>query len=213
VIAQFNLSMRMSRYFLDRREVQKRLGKANARAMSKVGAFLRRRARSSLRRRKRTSRPGEPPSVHSDDAVANLKNILFAVEPRRQSLVVGPVALNQVNQSWIDLAGRTVPQVMEFGDVLVLREWRFAQLDAKQKWSGWDRYTSTAKFGTEWRRQDRRWRDAARKRRGHRLSDLGVQTRQRRAIYRPRPFMGPALQQEVDAGTIPSAWIGAVEAA
>ena len=198
----------MRQFFFDRQAVIGRMDKANVRALSRAGAFIRTRARTSLRRRKRSSPPGQPPSVHSTDNVATLKNILFAYEPNNRALVVGPVALNQINQSWIDMRTRTVPQVLEFGDVLTVHEWRFTELDNKNDWAGWDKYTSTAKFSSQWRRQDQRWRDAARKRRRHRLSDLGVQTRSRRAIYRPRPFMGPALDAEKDH--IPDAWTGSL---
>jgi hypothetical protein len=60
----------MKDFFFDRQSVIDRMTKANRRALSKVGAFIRRRARSSLRRRKRRSQPGSPPSVHSRDSVA-----------------------------------------------------------------------------------------------------------------------------------------------
>jgi hypothetical protein len=208
VAGQFAISFRMHDFFFDRRFVADRMRRANRQALSKAGAFIRTRARTSLRRRKKSSPPGRPPSVHSTDGVATLKNILFAYEPHGQSLVVGPVALNQVNQSWIDMRSRTVPQVLEFGDVLTVHEWRFAEPENKQKWAGWDKYTSSAKFSSEWRRRDRRWRNVARRRRRHTLSDLGVQTRSRRAIYRPRPFMGPALEAEKDH--IPDAWVGSL---
>ena len=205
---QFELNLRMRDFFFDRQAVIDRMGKANVRAVSKAGAFIRTRARTSLRRRKKSSPPGRPPSVHSTDNVATLKNILFAYEPHAQTLVVGPVALNQINQSWIDMRTRTVPQVLEFGDVLTVHEWRFTEPENLKNWAGWDKYTSTAKFSSQWRRRDQRWREAARRRRRHVLSDLGVQTRSRRAIYRPRPFMGPALEAEKDH--IPDAWVGSL---
>ncbi len=36
--------------------------------------------------------------------------------------------------------------------------------------------------------------------------------RSRRAEYAARPFMGPALAAELDAGTIPQAYAGTIEA-
>ena len=115
---QFEMTMRMTQFFLDRQEVAKSIGKANRRAMSKVGSFIRRRARSSLRRRKHSSLPGQPPSVHSRSKVATLKNILFAYDPQNETLVVGPVRLNQSSLLGPQLGSATVPQVMEFGDTL-----------------------------------------------------------------------------------------------
>jgi hypothetical protein len=99
--------------FFDGLEVQKRLDKAAIKELSKIGAFIRRRARSLLRRRKRPSEPGEPPSVHSSDKTASLKNILFGLDRRSQSVVVGPVGLRKKD-------GQTIPGLLEFGGSLSL---------------------------------------------------------------------------------------------
>lgn len=120
--AQFTMTMRMKDFFFDKQAVKSRMSKANRKALSKAGAFIRRRARSSLRRRKKTSQPGQPPSVHSTDGVATLKNILFAYEPLSESLVVGPVRLNQKVFLGPDLGDGTVPQVHEFGASAKIRE-------------------------------------------------------------------------------------------
>ena len=119
---QFGVSMRMKDFFFDRPAVKDRMTKANRKALSKAGAFIRRRARSSLRRRKKSSQPGQPPSVHTSDRVATLKNILFAYEPNSQTLVVGPVRLNQQTLLGPQLGGATVAQVHEFGATVKVRE-------------------------------------------------------------------------------------------
>ena len=182
---RLQLSMHMTDYFFDRQAVIDRMSKANRQALSKAGAFIRRRARTSLRRRKSTSPPGSPPSVHSDDSIATLKNILFAYEPHSESLVVGPVRLNQVEDSWIDLGRTTVPQLHEFGDIARVLEW---------SWDG----------GRTWSRRDRRFRHTSRKRK----EVYHFIERRRRARYRARPFMGPAL--EAERPNIPDAWTGAL---
>lgn len=92
--------------FFDRKAVERIVGKKTAKALSKAGAFVRTRARSSLRRRKATSAAGTPPSVHSSDSVATLKNILFALNPNNLSVVVGPVKINRRS---------SVPALHEFG--------------------------------------------------------------------------------------------------
>ena len=181
----FGISMEVSKFFFDREGVRKKMGNANAKAMSKVGAFIRRRARTSLRRRKAVSEPGSPPSVHSTDGVATLKNILFAYDPSSQSLAVGPVKLNQQQQSWITMGNVTVPQLHEFGDVMVIREWSWNQ-------------------GKTWTRQDLRVRHTSRKRK----EVYNFIERRRRAIYKPRPFMAPALAAEQE--NIPKAWQGSL---
>ena len=120
--AKFGLSIEVKKLFFDRRKVLDKIGRANARSLSKAGAFVRRRARSSIRRRKAVSQPGSPPSCHSTDKVATLKNILFAYEPRRQSVVVGPVKLHGHQYVGSVLTSGTVPETLEFGRTVGLRE-------------------------------------------------------------------------------------------
>lgn len=121
--------MRMKDFFFDRQAVIDRVKKTNRRALSKAGAFIRRRARSSLRRRKKSSAPGKPPSIHSRDRVATLKNILFAYEPQSESLVIGPVKLNIKNLLGPQLTSETVPQIHEFGASV-----RFKEANVGGKW-------------------------------------------------------------------------------
>ena len=121
-MTEFAVTIKMRKFFFDRQAVAGRMSKANRRALSKAGAFIRRRARSSLRRRKKPSAPGQPPSVHTSDRVATLKNILFAYEPEHESLVVGPVKLNQTTFLGPILGSTTVPQVHEFGTAIKVRE-------------------------------------------------------------------------------------------
>ena len=180
---RFSIGMHMTDYFFDRQTVIERMSKANLKALSRAGAFIRQRARTSLRRRKSTSAPGSPPSVHSADRIATLKNILFALDRQQNSLVVGPVLLNQVEDSWIDLGRTTVPQLHEFGDIVRILEW---------SWDG----------GRTWSRRDRRFRHTSRKRK----EVYHFIERRRRARYQARPFMGPAL--EAERKNIPDAWAG-----
>lgn len=93
--------------FFDRQKVATRVEKVRLKNLSKCGAFVRTAARSSLRRRKRTSLPGQPPSVHSTDAFATLKNILFGYDASTKGVIVGPVAINGNKQD--------VPRLMEKG--------------------------------------------------------------------------------------------------
>ena len=74
--------------FFDSAAVVKRLDAGTRRVLSKLGAFVRRRARSSMRKRKKPSKPGAPPSVHQ----GQLKNLLFfSYDFQAKSVVVGPV--------------------------------------------------------------------------------------------------------------------------
>jgi hypothetical protein len=93
--------------FFDRQKVTSRVEKARLKNLSKCGAFVRTAARSSLRRRKKTSLPGATPSVHSTDKFATLKNILFGYDPSTKGVIVGPVAVNGNKDD--------VPRLMERG--------------------------------------------------------------------------------------------------
>ena len=100
-------------FFFDRQIVIDAVGRAGAKNLSKAGSFIRRSARSSLRRRKKTSPPGQPPSVHARDPVATLKNIWFVFDPGRTSVVVGPMKLNGSKLQGSDRP--TVPALHELG--------------------------------------------------------------------------------------------------
>jgi hypothetical protein len=128
------------------------------------GAFLRQILKQDiLRKRKRPSQPGQAPSIHAS-GTASLRNIRFIYDPGTETVVVGPVKLNQREQSWIDLGATTVPQLLNFGDVITIEE------------------VSTTN-GRTWRRRD--------KRRHPRPTEI---YRKRRAAYQPRPFMQLAYQ-------------------
>jgi hypothetical protein len=79
--------------FFDRAKVTSAVDRATLRVLSRFGAFVRTRARSSIRKRRRPSVPGTPPSSHTD----LLKRFLFfSYEPERKSVVIGPAKLNSV---------------------------------------------------------------------------------------------------------------------
>jgi hypothetical protein len=115
------VSMKITSMFFDRPAVIRRMDAATQRSLAKAGAFVRRAAISRLRRRKRYSLPGESPSVHSTDPIANLKFILFGFDGR-DTVVVGPVGLNQKQYLNGRLSGGTVPNLMEFGGRAGIRE-------------------------------------------------------------------------------------------
>src|SRR6185312_5215326 len=78
--------------FFDSRPVIDAMDRKERASLSRIGAFIRTAARSLMRRRKRYSRPGEPPSVHE----GSLKNkLFFSYDPRTKSVVVGPAKYKQ----------------------------------------------------------------------------------------------------------------------
>lgn len=182
--------------FFDRPRIVAALSKPKRKALSKAGAFVRTAARSALRRRKGPSSPGSPPSVHAPSGErASLKTILFAYDVQNDSVVVGPVKLNQVNFK-TDGGRVSVPALHEFGGELGIREWKFTALD-ERTYDMVREYPSMMKFVDVWSRRDLRWRMTSRKRPWS-LMNLGVQTRMRKAKYPARPFMRPALESVSD---------------
>ena len=74
--------------FFDRRAVFDAVDAATRKVFSKFGAFVRTRAKSSIRSNKKVSLPGGPPNSH----VGTLKRfIYFAYEKSEKAVYIGPV--------------------------------------------------------------------------------------------------------------------------
>lgn len=102
------ITMNMKSFFLDRRRVMRYASRAKRREGMRAGGLIRAIARRSLRKRKRYSRPGEPPSSHH----GLLKRLLyFAWDPSTESIVIGPQPIARI-------MGGQVPGVLEHGGVL-----------------------------------------------------------------------------------------------
>ena len=189
------VTYKMTELFFDRASIAKAVNEGERKALSKIGAFIRQRAKTDILRRvaykgkrasvrrvkggkgrkvQEASRPGQPPIVRSRDKVATLKNILFAFNPDSGGVVVGPVGLNKKlrgsNRS-------TVPELLEKGGSADVPQWKPVN-------------------STVWSLGN--------------VRRPGVANRMTRAQYAARPFMGPALQKEIAAGTIADAFRGVV---
>lgn len=77
--------------FFDR-PVMARVPAAERKALSRFGAHVRTRARTSIRKRKGTSAPGSPPYSHGRHLLRSF--ILFAYDKDTRSVVIGPAKLN-----------------------------------------------------------------------------------------------------------------------
>jgi len=91
--------------FFDTKAVRSKLDATTRRVLSKFGAFVRRTARSSIRKRKRISEPGSPPSSHSG---LLKKFIFFGYDPAQRSVVIGPERLSQKGRG-------EAPHLLEYG--------------------------------------------------------------------------------------------------
>lgn len=170
-------------FFFDRPVVERAVDKATHRALSRSLAFVRKSQKSSIRRRKKPSEPGKPPSAHSRDPVASVKNILFAYDRRSKYGIVGMVNLNG-RRSMVQ-SSKELPELLEFGGPMTITE-------IQSSWSG-----------SWWAPSPRALKTIARK-------YPGVNKRKRNARMRPRPSAGPALEREAAAGNILSPWANVV---
>ena len=95
----------ITKLFFDKKAVRDKVDAGTRRVLSKFGAFVRRTARSSIRKRKKPSSPGSPPSSH----IGLLKKfIFFGYEPVKRSVVIGPVRLSQKGRG-------EAPHLLEYG--------------------------------------------------------------------------------------------------
>jgi len=96
--------------FFDQKRVIDAVSKAQRKVLSRFGAYVRRTARSSIRKRKRVSEPGSPPSSHTG---LLKRTIYFVYEPQRESVIIGPTLLGK---------GTDAPRLLEHGGTVVRRK-------------------------------------------------------------------------------------------
>jgi len=99
------ISLKMKSCFFDRASVKYRVDRRSRQVLAKFGAFVRRTAKQSIRKRKRSSMPYRPPSSHTG---LLRRFIWFAYDRQRQSVVIGPVRLSERNRG-------AAPEALEYG--------------------------------------------------------------------------------------------------
>lgn len=100
-----------AKFFFDRARVQSAVDAGTRKVLSRFGAYVRTRARSSLRKRTAASAPGTPPSVHSGEIK---KFLYFVFEPASKGVVIGPAGFGRARPG-----GKTVPELHEEGGAAV----------------------------------------------------------------------------------------------
>jgi len=101
----------VKRVFFDTKAVRAKTNKATRRVLSRFGAFVRQTARRSIRRRKKASQPGRPPSSHRG---LLKKFIWFGYDVVRRSVVIGPVRLSQKGRG-------EAPSALEHGGIVMMQ--------------------------------------------------------------------------------------------
>jgi len=92
--------------FFDSPIVMSAMDRATRQALGKIGAFVRRRARTSIRKGKKVSRPGQPPNSHAGDI---RRLLFFAMGPDMDEVVIGPLRFKKGE----------APNLLEFGGATV----------------------------------------------------------------------------------------------
>lgn len=92
--------------FFDRESVVDAVDKAKRKVLSKFGAFVRTRAKTSIRKRKGVSPPFGPPYSHEGSL---RKLIFFSYDKVRESVVIGPVLTAKPTGA---------PEVLEYGGTI-----------------------------------------------------------------------------------------------
>lgn len=118
--SQVEITLRMVDAFFDRPRVMRSIDKERRKRLSKAGAFVRRGARSKIKRpgvrrvrAKRSgydptvSRPGKPPRTHTKSR-QSIRLILFAWDAASETVIVGPARFST-------RSGVNVPRVLEHG--------------------------------------------------------------------------------------------------
>jgi len=166
--------------FFDAGAVMKEMDKATRRVFSRFGAFVRQRARASIRYQVPPAQPGRPPAGHRTQmrmkrvkktgtfraqAVSPLRELIFfAYSAESQSLVVGPAIFAGSRQP--RPGGRTIPETLERGGTATVME---------------------AMSGGRWRLIETL----------ELLQRTTKPTRKRQARIDARAFMAPALEAEL----------------
>ncbi len=138
--------------FFDREKVVRQIGRANVKRLSKMGAYVQRRARTAILRRgprrringrTKASPAGQPPYVWSRDTFATLRNILFGLDRIGNAVLIGPRGIPSLRLR--NSSASTVPQLLEHGgsnqvavDPETAKHWGTVRSQAKR--SPRDRY-------------------------------------------------------------------------
>lgn len=110
------LQYKLAKASFDKAVLSGAINRAEARNLKKAGAFVRRTARSSIRRVKKkstVSKPGSPPRSH--DPQGRYKRIEFSYDQQLHSVIVGHVFLAAA------YGAKTIPEVHEKGATVLVR--------------------------------------------------------------------------------------------
>ena len=116
---------RQKSFFFDRFEWQGILNDGEFKALRRIGGWIRKTAKRSMRRRRKVSKPGKPPSVWAGDLKEKL---FFHYQPgsatEENSVVVGPSYFPRAHRKIAHLSQQTIPRTLELGGTETFRNVR-----------------------------------------------------------------------------------------
>lgn len=194
--------------FFDSKRVLAAVSRAQRKAGSKAGAFVRTRARSLIGNKVSRKTPPRPAGQAPRNRKGQLRRfILFAWDFNRQSTFVGPAILPRSMGNGIVLTSGTVPEALEFGG---------RGRKAKRKYFGRHALTTTgrqygyAKHGLNLAVDRKMSRGEVGEMIGAALRGETPAKPGDGVTITPHPFMNPALEREAKEGTIASAWSNSI---
>jgi len=184
-----------TRLFFDRAEVQRAVDPATRKVFSRFGAYVRNTARRSIRKRRKASSPGRPPSSHRGDLK---RKIMFAYEPDRKTVVVGPEDLPAKKGEtpetleyggWVKTTNtrRTKRRVGDAAEIRIGGR-QSVSTKAMQDWQGRRRRVTYARLRTE-----------EQARRANQLNEQLYGPTTLAGAVEPRPYMHPAYDSQKPA--------------
>ncbi|MDR1611876.1 MAG: hypothetical protein LBT97_03725 [Planctomycetota bacterium] len=104
------IHFKLKQLFFDRQAVISKVDAATRKVLSRFGAFVRRSAKSAIRKRRQPAPPGSPPSSHTG---LLKKFIFFGYDADARSVVIGPARLGGNGRG-------DAPPLLEYGGTATL---------------------------------------------------------------------------------------------
>jgi hypothetical protein len=179
--------------FFTSEAIQKIIGPAEKKALGKMGGYVRRAAKNSLKYAEQPSSPGKPPTVHqyfarnktnrktgavTSQQVSPLRELIFyAFDASTRSTVVGPALFTRSTRS--TRSTKTVPGTLEKGGSVTTSRQIAITKGSKRKMGFIQKQVYLRKL------------------RAGQIEKPPTQTAVDTKRYAPRPFMAPALNRSL----------------
>jgi hypothetical protein len=107
-----NLQAKVTKAFFNQKKVLAMMDKKTHKVLSRYGAYVRRTAQTSMRTRKGSSPPGQPPFAHKRKLLKKL--LFFSYDRHKKIVVIGPVLFERTKRL-------KVPSTLEHGGTQIVQ--------------------------------------------------------------------------------------------